>query len=185
MSYVLEEPSRFLSDKSRWLSLGDASTSLTFEQGVLSKRGANAWQPITPPQTLIWQVGGTEVRIADAPDPIPEWFYRTLRAVVHSLSLEPGWDSYDANPVSRSAAETGLARLFDVMQPSSPPPTVAPIPDGGLQFEWHRNGLDVEIELSRDGVARFVVADLSLDSEIEADWSDLSRLQEAIARLSD
>ena len=163
----------------------DENAPSIFEQGVLSRMGANAWQPVAAVSTLIIRIDNTEVRILGAPVPVPGWFRSTIEAAVRLSFLEPGWDSYVAHPVTHQALEAGIDALLEVLRPQSSPPSVVPVPAGGLQFEWHRNELDVEIELSGEGVPRFHVADSLLDSDVEGDWSDLSRLREAIARLSD
>ena len=185
MEVVHQESPHQLSEKFRhMISPGDTGAS-AFDLGMLSRMGPNTWQPVAAAPTLIIHIDNTEVRILGAPVPVPAWFRSTVEAAVRLSFLEPGWDSYGAHPVTRQALEAGLGALLEVLRPQTPPPSVVPVSAGGLQFEWHRNELDVEIELSREGVPKFIVADLSLDSEIEADWSDLSTLQEAIAKLSD
>lgn len=54
-----------------------------------------------------------------------------------------GWDSYDAKPIEKTA------RLIAYAMSSIP--SVVPTPSGGVAFEWHRMGWDVEIEIDRDG----------------------------------
>lgn len=183
MSAVLPEPTQILSEKLRRI-VPEAATSSFFEQGILSRTGSNAWQPIAVPVLRV-QIDGTEVRISGAPDPLPAWFLPTLQSVVPLLLLESGWDSYGAHPVDRYAAEVGIGLLLQVMPTASAAPNVVPGSQGELQFEWHQNGFDVEIEVSRDGTASFIVAELSSDSEIEGDSSDLTRLQEALIRISE
>ena len=41
-----------------------------------------------------------------------------------------------------------LSVLESILQPKTPAPQVIPLSNGGLQFEWHENGVDLEIEIS-------------------------------------
>jgi hypothetical protein len=54
-------------------------------------------------------------------------------------SLKPGWDSYDALPISSAA--------MDTLQSFS----VVPCNDGSIQIEIHRDGINIEIEIGADG----------------------------------
>lgn len=54
-------------------------------------------------------------------------------------NLLPDWDSYGAPRISEKAIDT--LESFSVVPCSS----------GGLQLEVHRNGFDIEIEISPDG----------------------------------
>lgn len=55
------------------------------------------------------------------------------------LALRPGWDSYNAPPITPAAIET-VGRIH-----------VVPCCDGGIQIEAHRDGWDIEIVVGPDG----------------------------------
>jgi hypothetical protein len=55
------------------------------------------------------------------------------------LALETGWDSYKARPITQAAIET-LGQF-----------SVVPCSSGGIQFEIHRDGFDIEIEIDPNG----------------------------------
>lgn len=55
-------------------------------------------------------------------------------------SLSEGWDGYDAYPISDAAL--AVVRALHVV----------PTCNGGIQIEWHANGWDVEVEVSKDGI---------------------------------
>lgn len=57
--------------------------------------------------------------------------------------LGHGWDTYDAIPISEHAI--CLAYVVCAL------PSVVPTSNGGVQFEWHRMGWDVEVEIHADG----------------------------------
>jgi len=76
-----------------------------------------------------------------------EWT-RTLVGKFNELtSLQIGWDGYTGRPVSFSCAKFAanlLERLFDEQLP---PPSLVPGSDGTLQFEWHINNYDIEVDV--------------------------------------
>lgn len=55
------------------------------------------------------------------------------------LNLKPDWDSYGAEPISGLATEAAKHLV------------VFPTPRGGVQFELHAGGSDVEIEIDAKG----------------------------------
>jgi hypothetical protein len=54
-------------------------------------------------------------------------------------ALEPGWDSYDAKPITAAAIAT--VKAF----------ALVPQSDGGIQVEIHRDQFDIEIEITAEG----------------------------------
>jgi hypothetical protein len=62
-------------------------------------------------------------------------------------ALTTGWDGYNAKPVSFTCASF-TAQLLEVLFESDvPPPQLVPGSDGTLQFEWHMNGFDLEVDV--------------------------------------
>ena len=59
------------------------------------------------------------------------------------LDLKAGWDSYGAKPINPSAVAAAKNFLRMVQ--------VVPTNKGGVQFEWHCYGVDVEVEFGPDG----------------------------------
>ena len=63
--------------------------------------------------------------------------------------LQPNWDSYGGKQIDPAAID-GAARLLNRLEyPASW--HVVPCSDGSVQLEWHRDGLDIEIHISRAG----------------------------------
>ncbi len=77
----------------------------------------------------------------------PSWAEPTLRALGRLLLLEPGWDSHGARRINPALAWAAVPLLNAVMRDETPPPAVVPTVRGGVQLEWHQNGIDLEVEL--------------------------------------
>jgi hypothetical protein len=58
--------------------------------------------------------------------------------------LEKGWNSYRAVPIEEKAIQ--FASILTEMAPQ-----IVPTTGGGIQLEWHCEGLDIELEISPDG----------------------------------
>lgn len=98
-----------------------------------------------------------------------QWFGPSLEGIGRVLRLGRGWDTYDARPISRTSALSALSFLDGFLEATSSPPTVVPLADGGVQFEWHRGGLDVEIAFSPEEEPEMYVADRESGQEWELD----------------
>lgn len=85
------------------------------------------------------------------------------------LALPRGWDSYRAEPITVEAAVAMLQILVCVMDRNSLPPQLFPLPDGGLQAEWHVSGSSVEIGVSGDGQSGSALTDG--EEEVETEFS--------------
>lgn len=87
----------------------------------------------------------------------------TLTPVIQraaELALLPrGWNSYDASPVSGTALHRTLEFLLEYVASGVDHPAVVPTVRGGLQLEWHDNGVDVEVEMTPEGSVSFFAED--------------------------
>jgi hypothetical protein len=61
--------------------------------------------------------------------------------------LEENWDSYGARRIDPHCIEAAANLLRAVMNAATPMPSVVPTNRGGIQLEWHRGGIDLEIEI--------------------------------------
>ena len=79
------------------------------------------------------------------------WMPGILGELLALLDLQSNWNSYGAPVVSPSSLGYGLALLARTTEPGSLRPAVVPSPSGGFQFEWHENGVDLEVEVLPSG----------------------------------
>ena len=72
--------------------------------------------------------------------------FRALKVKLESfLSFERGWDSYDALPISERVVQK--AKEFVDRLPAGSW-HVTPTATGGVQFDLHEDGIDVELYIS-------------------------------------
>ena len=84
-----------------------------------------------------------------------------IRRAATLVQLPNGWNSYGARPVSPKTVHhaTWFLREAASLIPNLATPSVVPTVGGGLQLEWHVQGVDVEIEFSADGSASWCAED--------------------------
>jgi len=76
---------------------------------------------------------------------LQRWIGSVFPAVQEFLRLPVGWDSYNGKPLKLETGMFALQLLYDVMTPQVPVPLVAPTSAGGIQFEWRRDGFEMEL----------------------------------------
>ncbi len=84
---------------------------------------------------------------------IPQWFSKSVEQLKDLLKLAPGWDGYGAEPISRVAFHNAV-RFLATFPSLIPPPQIVPTSEGGIQLEWHKQPVNVEIEFSPDDSIR-------------------------------
>lgn len=115
----------------------------------------------------------------------PSSFWQVMARVKRLAELATNWDSYGAQPLSPVAVKKGLSILPSLLVDEVITPTVVPSRDGGLQFEWHRLGIDVEMKIPPVGPESYYLADASAGTELEWEGSDNpDAIRSALARLS-
>lgn len=85
------------------------------------------------------------------PSTPPNWLSASVDDLNLLLTLEENWDSYGARKTDPKSAVHALELLTIVMTNDMPDPTIVPTPLGGVQLEWHRHGIDLEIEICGEG----------------------------------
>lgn len=68
-----------------------------------------------------------------------------ISRIVSFARLPPNWDSYHAKEVDPLLIESALQFLIQEIPRSLPLPSAVPTTAGGIQLEWHCNGVDLEI----------------------------------------
>lgn len=110
-----------------------------------------------------------------------EWLRPVLRNLVELLRLPGHWDAQGAAPIRRDVADDVVSFLSRFLDTHSAAPWVVPLADGGLQLEWHRGGLDIEVAFSADDAPEMHVVDL--DSETQWELDPLSEAIETVRPL--
>ena len=141
--------------------------------GVLAQGGV--WPPAADSRLIIQRRGD---RLLIVPVKVSRSVLETLRPVLETLrpviervaelvALPGGWNSYDASPVSATAMHRTLEFLLEHVTPGVDRPDVVPTVRGGLQLEWHNNGLDVEVEIASDGPVSLFMEDTTTGETTE------------------
>lgn len=84
------------------------------------------------------------------------WLSEAASRIELLSNLPPGWDGHVALPVDRRI----LAKSWDLIQVLVTnvriPPSIVPTAQGGVALEWHRPGIDLEIEILPGGEFPYV-----------------------------
>lgn len=114
---------------------------------------------------------------------------KTIESIIDKLTklsnLRPNWDTYGAPAVSEYALEraAGFALHF-ISTRRVPIPDIVPTPSGGIQFEWHRNSVDLEIEFGASSEIEVLFEDLVSDESHELSLTkDLRSLEPLLDRI--
>lgn len=100
-------------------------------------------------------------------------FNRLMRPPRYAGDLRP----------SLTSARTALLILANAMAPDTAVPSLVPCFDGGLQIEWHMNGVDLEIWVGPEGdVSAWCEHSSGREWEDEGDLN-MVRLQKELSQL--
>lgn len=121
----------------------------------------------------------------------PPWLLPVERALQELFELPAGWDGRLAARVSEVAVAGCVEVLSRTMAEHSPAPQLVPLPDGGLQAEWHADGHDVEIEITGTGAVHAFAGEPDGTVRLDEEWDGVfdeqqgAVLQEALNRLTE
>lgn len=112
----------------------------------------------------------------------PNWaererFSEAFEKVGKFSAMEPNWDSYGSEPINKdciSKAFDILNRLINLRENediSISAPFVAPLSDGGIQFEWEDKLRYLEISISSDLSLDWLVIDETIEGESTGEGS--------------
>ena len=79
------------------------------------------------------------------------WYQPVVQRLFDLTRLPRNWDSYGGVAVTSANARDALWFLVRFLESASVPPWVVPLSDGGVQLEWHRDGVDLEVVFSHEG----------------------------------
>ena len=103
-----------------------------------------------------------------------KWFIPTLQAIAALPWATDNWTS-GGKRTQKAAVNNLLEILGVVLDSRTSPPSVVPTWRGGVQVEWHRNGIDFEIEADPSGEIEYFFKSPSEEHEGRA-WDDHSQL---------
>lgn len=116
---------------------------------------------------------------------LPTWADPVKQRLNHLLSLPANWDSYGAKCVDIRRAVQAFRVLAEVMVEHSPRPQIVPTSDGGVQLEWHQNGIDLEVEIAPSSKVLVSYEDSVSGSSWDGPLThDRTRLAECLATLA-
>jgi hypothetical protein len=111
----------------------------------------------------------------DYGQPLPAWFDPLMQGFADLLTLPLNWDSYGAGPIDPRLVQEAMDFMNKLLGPSSPAPRVVPLSSGGLQLEWHRNGVDLEVLFDQGEEPFFYSRNRATGEETEQTLSENSR----------
>jgi hypothetical protein len=141
---------------------------LTEKERLVSTQAA-ASRPEPVPRIVPVRARGKMVhfRYLDNWEPRPTWFMPVLQAFANLATLAVGWDGYGAANIGAATINRALRAIEQLLPQDAPAPSIVPIPDSGLQIEWHRNHRDLEIEFRPGGDVGFYYFDENNGEEHE------------------
>ena len=91
-----------------------------------------------------------------------------IERMAELVALPRGWDSRNARAVSDVALRRTIEFLLEYVADGIDSPVVVPTVRGGLQLEWHNNGVDVEVEVAPNGHVSCLAEDRLSEEPVEA-----------------
>ncbi len=114
-------------------------------------------EALAPQQrSLEGRAEGPDVYKVVAPDASP-WYRAALDRISGLTALAVGWNGYEALEIKADMAIDAAAFLTKVAFPGMAAPSITPLADGGVQIEWHRGGVDIEVAFSDEEPGVYVV----------------------------
>jgi len=116
---------------------------------------------------------------------VDDWLAQVEERLTQLLLLPKGWDGYQSQRVTPQTARFVTNVLNSVMAGHTPAPSIVPVSGGGLQVEWHRNGLDIELYVAKPMQAELYVSfgddRPDLERELTSDFGVLSTVLAELA----
>ena len=160
----------------------DPVDAVDIGQGVLAKDAVlgqltGTWT-LGSPETLAgafvkrtWQGAPTrparKIAIRARRRELSEPLLRALDRAIELLQLPRGWNSHGAEPVSDAAFKRTVEFLTTYLVQGVADPVLVPTVRGGVQLEWHRRRVDIEVEVCPDGSVSWCADDPRTGEELE------------------
>ena len=109
------------------------------------------------------------------------WVDLTMQRILALPWHSDGWIS-GARRTDPAAAKRLLNVLMRILDSQAPAPAIVPTWLGGVQAEWHRNGVDLEISVNPGGTVEYYFNNNDEEREGIAsdDWAQLKEYARAI-----
>lgn len=115
----------------------------------------------------------------------PDWALETIRQICSLGELAANWDSYGARPVDPQIALTAIEIWLAAGSSTVAPPAVVPTVRGAIQLEWHRRGIDLELEIAAPNRAHMSFENSATGEEFQQNVrGDFAPITATIQRLS-
>ena len=111
-------------------------------------------------------------------------YVATVEKLIELLHLPDRWNSYNAKPIKRENVTIAVGLLGRVMGGTTPPPSVVPKVRGGVQLEWHRKGINVEVSIDSPAEPTVFAEEIHTGKAIERKLNERV-LRKWINRISD
>lgn len=112
-------------------------------------------------------------------------FAAAARQLARLLAMPPDWDSYGASPIDRQKAGAALYLVWIAIVSGAPVPAIVPTSDGGIQLEWHRRGVDLEIRVISGASFEVFFEELATGKVCEGEiGTDLAPLLDFLERVT-
>jgi hypothetical protein len=116
---------------------------------------------------------------------LPWWSRAAMERISRLGELKANWDSYGGRPIDPYCAMAAIQFVLSVLGPSIPTPAIVPLNRGGIQLEWHRRGVDLEVAVLSPVRYRVLFEDEESGEEIEQlIATDFQPLTALLARIS-
>lgn len=106
-------------------------------------------------------------KYVDNGEPRPTWFAPVLQGFASLVTLSDNWDGERARKIDSATINRALIALEELLPRDAPAPSIVPVPNAGLQIEWHRKGKDLEIEFNPAGSVTYYYFDSDSEEERE------------------
>lgn len=127
-------------------------------------------------QTTRW----TSTQRVAISEPTYDWIPSVTSRLEELVRLKPGWDGYNAAPVSLENAYFAMKMLESICSYDSLAPQIVPGVDGDLQLEWHTQSIEIELHILAPYNVQAWVADPKtfpegVESTLRTDFTEVAR----------
>jgi hypothetical protein len=112
------------------------------------------------------------------------WLINALAELAPLVEMGENWDGYGAPAIRPAVVVAALMFLQSIAVPGMIAPAIVATGRGNVQLEWHRHGVEIDVEISGD--AKYEASCFSIADDVEFNGNVRSvdpTLARAIARL--